>query len=359
MTSASSLAFPGSRTLATWWRQLAAREPTLLCVGYLFLHRLEAPACWLEPQPLDPLHLHVLEALSLVQSGTATHEHFYPRLQQLLNLDVGILRRLVRSLGAWNLVDAAARLVGAESWVLTEQGRTALRTKQYWARRWKRANFPFVERLDPSGQRVAPPHFAGFRDAPASPWHAEEAAAFQVSWLHACLAQDAVWKKTFGFPLELVAFPDAAPPAGEIVSPDHVVVDRAERMLIVLCQGSKPGNDLLGFAVRPEGWVLNAAEPIVNLPPAAAAILPELERPASREAWQQSWQTWCSSRTVPAADAQECSLTCAQDRLLVQAPERLVQYLQAGKSDIFKGETWLLAGDGYLRQAARVELTTR
>jgi hypothetical protein len=42
----------------------------------------------------------------------------------------------------------------------------------------------------------------------------------------------------------------------------------------------------------------------------------------------------------------------------VQAPPRLVQRLQAAKSDLFKGDAWLLVGDGYFRAAAQLVIRT-
>jgi hypothetical protein len=197
------------------------------------------------------------------------------------------------------------------------------------------------------------------QDAPSSAWHVEETAGFDMAWLHACLDQSPAWKETFGFPRELVAFTISAPAAGSAVSGDHVVLDRAERLLVVFCQGSKPEEELLGFCVRPEGWLLNAAEPIMRLPAAGRVIASELESPVSPDSWKHAWQTWCQMRTVPAAQVNECTLSLEQERLHVAAPESLIHYLQAGKSDIFKGETWILTGEGYLRQAARLELATR
>jgi hypothetical protein len=51
-----------------------------------------------------------------------------------------------------------------------------------------------------------------------------------------------------------------------------------------------------------------------------------------------------------------CSLAYQPPRLEVQAPPRLVQRLQAAKSDLFKGEAWILVGDGYLRTAVQLAI---
>lgn len=353
MTSASSLAFPGSRTLATWWRQLAPFQPQTLHVGYLFLHRLEALGCWLQPQPLDPLLLLVLEALLLNQGTPPPSTPFYERLHERLHLDVPILRRLVRALADAQMVEVHAVDSAPEpTWKLTDQGREALQTRSVWTRQWQRGVFPFVEQLDPTGQRLAPPHFTPIQDAPSSSWHVEDPLAFDVAWLHQCLAQPVGWKHTFHFPLDLATL--AAP--ADANAWQNVVLDRAERLLVVLCQGPGPAHDLLGFGVRPEGWLLHTAEPILRLPAAARIIARELNQPAGLELWTGAWQAWCQLRTVPAAFVAECVLAREGERLRIAAPEGLVQYLLAGKSDVFKGETWVLAGDGYLREAARLEV---
>ena len=42
MTAVPPWTFPGSRTLAGWWRQLAPLQPRQLWVGHLLFHRVEA-----------------------------------------------------------------------------------------------------------------------------------------------------------------------------------------------------------------------------------------------------------------------------------------------------------------------------
>jgi hypothetical protein len=360
MTSASSLAFPGSRTLANWWRQLAPFEPQTLGVGYLFLHRLEAPASWLQQQALDPLLLLVLRAFALEQDGSDPAEVTCHGLNTRLHLDMAIVRRLVLALADLQLVAAASPLADVgSSWTLTEQGRETLRTGHIWSRPWKRGLFPFVERLDPTGRRQAGPHYLQILDAPSSAWIVEESAAFEVSRLRACVGESPEWKRTFGFPSELTAFPDFEPRPETAPVWDHVVVDRTERLLVVLFQGPRPAEELFGFGVRPEGWVLHAAEPVIRLPAGARVAFSELDRSLSLHDWQHAWQSWCQMRAVPAADAHECALSLVDERLHIAAPERLIRYLQAANNDIFKGETWILAGEGYIRQAARLDLQVR
>jgi hypothetical protein len=356
MTSASSLAFPGSRTLATWWRQLAPLEPTGLGVGYLFLHRLEAAADWLRPQPLDPLLLLVLEAITFMQKETA----FSPNhLANRLHLDTAVVKRLVNSLIDLQLVEekaAAGPTCAGPTWCITQAGQETLTTKNIWVRMKQRGQFPFVERLGPTGRRLAPPHYLDIHNAPATPWNIEAGTIFDVNWLHACQTQALEWKTTFGFPLDLLAF---SAPGDTNAQWDNIVLDKSERLLVVFFQGPKPQEELFGFGVRPEGWQLNVAEPIFRLPALAIKLFTEPDGVAPLDAFKNAWQSWCQTRTVPPAEIQECELALSNERLRVAAPERLIQYLQAGKSDIFRGDTWLLAGEGYVRQAARVEIAPK
>ena|SRR5438105_7261708 len=360
MTSASSLAFPGSRTLATWWRHLAPFRPQGLWVGYLFLHRLEAAACWLEPQTLDPLLVVMLEALVLEQKrGILPADLLYDRLHQRLGLDVPIVRRLAHSLAQRQLLASQIPASGPGlSWVVTDDGQAALRTKTVWARRWRRGTFPFVERLGSNGQRLAPPHYLKILDGPSSSWIVHDQATFTAGWLHACIEQTSEWKRIFGFPLGVAAF--AALPGAEALVPwDHVVLDRTERLLIAFLQGPKPEEELIGFGVRPEGWVLSTAEPILQLPAAACSVLWQPPESQPLADWQNAWLMWCQTRNVPLALGHDCALTLVDKRLRIAAPERLIHYLQAARSDVFRGESWLCAGEGYVRQAARLEVVAR
>lgn len=360
MTSASSLAFPGSRTLATWWRQLAPVAPQQLWVGYLFLHRLEALALCLETQPLDPLLHLALEALALettaCQGPAPSHDELCRRLQERLPLDQGVIRRLVRTLAQMQLLQGAE----GQPWALTELGKQALLTRQLTCRRPCRKVFAFVEQLDPLGSRIAPPHYLAIHDVPGHPWQVEEDCAFDTSWLLSSVRQPDDWKTSFGFPAEIR---DLSVPSPAALTWDKVIFDRTERLLVVfaLTEASPPASSgkLLGFAVRPEGWVLQSAAPIVRLPAAARAFSRELAHDPSTEIWKQAWLAWCQARLLPAAEADSCRLSYLGARLRVEAPEPLFQRVQTGKSDmlrdVLKGEAWLLAGEGYLRAAARME----
>jgi hypothetical protein len=353
MTSATSLAFPGGRTLATWWQQLASFKPVGLGVGYFFVHRLDAQAAWFRAQPLDPLALLVLEAILMEEAcASGSTECFCARLQRRLPLELPILRRLTQTLEQAQLIECG-RLTGpvVDECRLTDRGQQARRSGAVPVRHCQRDTFTFVERLGPTGQRMASPHFLRLAEAPAAPWLACEATGVPISQLRACAEETPEWKSTFGFPLDVEAFPESS--AGSPVAPEQVIIDRPERLLAVFCQTRE--QELLGFGVRPEGWALVAGEPIARLTAAAADVL-GLDRSPAAPMWKQAWSSWCQARALPRVHADECSLTLVEERLRVAAPERLIHTLEATKSDQFSAENWILAGDGYARQAARLEL---
>src|ERR1043165_4953633 len=91
MDRASSLIFPGSRTLAGWWRQLAPFHPVAFAVGYGYLHRIEAPVITLTDEPVEPfLHL-VLQAIALESDARCRLD----TLNERLRLPMAVTRRVV------------------------------------------------------------------------------------------------------------------------------------------------------------------------------------------------------------------------------------------------------------------------
>ena len=130
-----------------------------------------------------------------------------------------------------------------------------------------------------------------------------------------------------------------------------MIVDRPERVLLVVARtGPGESANWLGFAVKPDGWSLYDQTPILRLPASAAG--PEFAEPPALTVWQDAWRAWCRERNLPANEVELCSLVYQPPRLEVRAPERLLQRLRAAKSDLLKGEAWLLVGDGYVRTAA-------
>jgi hypothetical protein len=342
MERASSLTFPGGRALAGWWRQLQPYRPQALWAGYLFLHRVEALVAREQHRPADRLERLALQAVALEPAG-ATSEH----LQQRLALPLPAIRRLLDALAAGQLVQS-----GPAGWGLTERGRQLLHEGIQRTLLRERAVFPFVERLGPQGERQAPPHFFPAREAASADWQAENGTRFDPALLRACVAQPEDWKRRFDFPTEVHALVE--PHAGDW---QPVLVDRTERPLVALacCAAGAGADRLQGFAGEVNGWRLDA-EPMLDLPAETCALLPELCPRPTDEDWRQAWLSWCRQRNLPAHEAEHSRLRRMDHRLEVEAPPRLVERLRLAKSDIFRDDAWVLAGDGYLRQAARLHL---
>src|SRR5436190_23906034 len=124
MNASASLTFPGGRSLAAWWRLLAARSPLALWVGYLFLHRVEALVHLHLAGHVEALARALLHAVSL-ENGTALP--VLPRLQGRLHLEAALLRRLLGALAGEGLLAQPA----AGTWRLTPAGRQALEHGDY------------------------------------------------------------------------------------------------------------------------------------------------------------------------------------------------------------------------------------
>lgn len=348
MTAVSPLIFPGGRTLASWWKQLASLQPLGLWTGHLLLHRVEALAALQLLAPLDRIFLFVLSALALADRSTVQD------LDQRLHLGLALLRQLLRHLENENLV----RPEDGVSWSLTDLGRQGLELGRYAQIRHERRGFYFVE----SEQPARPPHFLNFAHPPAAlPWPASDAWRFEPSHLQACVGRPAEWKQRFAFPLEVrqILASDPAPESSTSASQEwqRIIVDRPERLMVilVLVPAGERKDRLVGFAVQPEGWTFPIAEPAFGVEADWQEVFPELAVDLALEQWRHAWRAWCQPRGLPATEVDACVLERQGYRLRVTAAPRLVERLRAARSDVFKGEAWLLAGTGRLRAAAQIE----
>lgn len=351
MDRASSLTFPGGRTLAGWWRQLAPLKPNGLWIGYAFLHRIEAPVYVQGEQPLEPLPHLVLQALALEESIASNHLPGIAasRIEERMQLPAAVLQRVLVDLLQHDL---NAR-INHERWQTTERGRHAIARGAFSVRLRQRRVFPFVEFLDAAGQRLGEPQFMPIAECAGVAWPVDEAHRFDVGSLGAAIAQPADWKQAVGFPsdVERLAHNDGAE------AWQQVLVDRPERVMLALATVDNHGRpELAGFAAKVDGWTLFDRTPILRLPVAATDAWPGLTNEIGMSVWQDVWRNWCRQRQLPANEVELCSLTWQPPRLVVQAPPRLVQRLQSAKSDVFKGEAWLLVGDGYVRTAVQLAM---
>jgi hypothetical protein len=247
--------------------------------------------------------------------------------------------------------DALVRRCEPGCWCLSERGREVLQARADRTPRRERRTFPFIERLGPAGRRLAPPHFAPVAECPAVAWDVNDAHRFDPEQLRECIAQPASWHQHQGFPRGIQRLFSPAKP-GTDHAWEQVIIDRSERSCIALA--AIADDALLGFAVEVNGWKLHDETPVLRLGASARDALGDLA--VGSAAWQEAWRLWCRQRHLPLAEAEACRLQLHGPHLNVAAPASFLHRLRAGKSDIFREESAVLAGDGYLRAAAVLRL---
>jgi hypothetical protein len=351
MQSASQLPYPGSRTLAQWWRQLQPFQPSAYWVCYVYVHRIEATVRMAQNRRIEPLARLLLQALRLepAASPCCGQGECLHHLQQRLQLPAAVLHRILLSLEQDALIEAKSQ----GSWTTTERGLRALELQEYPIVGHQRWVFPFVERVNDRGRRLLPPHYLPLAECPCSPWQVEAGETFEPVLLPESLSQPLSWKQEFGFPSGVEQVEVAASPLWR-----QVIVDRPEKalLMLVLPRGER---ELLGFSVRVENWTL-LDEPALRLSlPPAQALWPVLRESPETGALREAWVGWCRQRSLPVGEAEACELTYQPGHLDVQAPERLLQRLRSARSDVFKGESWLLLGEGHLRPAVVLRVHAR
>jgi hypothetical protein len=350
MSVTPSLAFPGSRTLAGWWRQLAPFRPDALWAGHLFLHQVEALVRLSRSCRPDPFSYFVLKALTL----DATLEGLDGRLcvgRQMLHQ---VLSRL-----------AEEGLVLSEvprRWALTDLGREVLQKGEYRQTSHERRAFHFLDNRGLPGNDTHPLHYLNLRNHLGSLWQPGDGWEFNAETLHRCLTQPPEWKEQFGFPPEVDAFLDLTthpspsnhqPPAWQ-----RVILDQPEHLLVVVVRtaGENGPGSLLGFTVRQDGWALQPAQPAFALSGDWRGVFPDLTEDPPLEVWRQAWRAWGQPRGFSREESDACSLRRQGERLVVTASRRFTERLRATRSDALKGEAWLLAGEGRLRAAGLLEI---
>jgi hypothetical protein len=367
MTAGPPLAFPGSRTLAGWWRQLAPLHPEALRVGHLLLHRVEAMTRCHRPYRPGAFPLVLLRALALEPAGrphppgapSNNHAGEAPGEGQLRRLDVclrlgrPLLLQALQSLARQGLVQGGPQT----GWAPAPAGRQALERGEVPRDCYERRTFYFLER-EPAGGGARPaPAFLPLRSEAGLPWAAGDDWGFDVEVLRACLGRPPEWKRRRTFPAEVADVLPADPAAADFPAWQRVPLDRPEHLAAVLALVPGAGGPrLVGFAFRPEGWALDLEEPVLALDEGWAEDLPEVRVDPGPGAWQAAWRQWCGQRALPAAEAEACGLEPAGVLLRVRPGARLLERLRVARSDALKGEAWLLAGTGRLRAAARVEV---
>lgn len=347
MNAASTLALPGSRTLAGWWRQLAPFSPECLWVAHLLLHHVEAQVRIDHSYPAEPLTRLLLDALALDESGAAPPPRpceALRRLDSALHLGSGLAGQVVRGLVREGLAEP-----WGGGWRLTAEGRRARETGEYVRAASERRAFHFVRTAGGDG----PPHFLALRHTPVTPAPAQQAPPFDPEALRAAVALPADWKRRYGFPTEVAALA-----GGEgIPHWQTVIVDKPERLLVAIVRAAGEGGPrLLGFAVRQDGWALHAAEPAFVIAEDWHEAFPELTGDVAAPEAAAAWQGWARSRGISDEESAGSGLAASGARLRVAVPAAAMARLRAGRSDALKGEAWLLVGEGPVRQALLLEL---
>lgn len=365
MTAAAPLVFPGSRVLAGWWQQLAPVRPQSLWVGYLLLHDVEALTNVSRARRLDQFGRLILQALALGDRGTAS------AVAERLQLGPQLVRQVLQRLAGEGL----ARVNGGGHWRPTSLGRDAATQGDYPGLDHERRRFVFVE----SGRPDRPPHFLSLNDAGCSPWLTGDDWRFDAGLLHACVRKPLEWKQRHGFPLDVEGIvsagcegaapaPEEEPEAGTVLPlprslcrpPDwqRVVVDRPQCLLAALVRvpAEGGGDCLVGLPVRADNWVMQADSPAFCLGAEWREVFAELEEEPSDEAWRLAWRAWCQPRRLPPAEVDACVLERQGHRLLLRTTKRFIDRLRAARSDVLRGEAWVLAGSDRIRPAALLEL---
>jgi hypothetical protein len=192
---------------------------------------------------------------------------------------------------------------------------------------------------------------------------AVDSPGFDPLALTTCVLQSAAWKQLHGFPLDVerVVTLSGDRHAESEIEPlaawRSVILDRPHQIFVALLLGQGGHDRLTALAVKSEGWELHLAEPCFKLEAAAwSEVFSDLVAPLPGEVWRQAWRAWCQPRNLPLHETDTCELEHVGARLRVRMGKRLADRLRALRSDALKGEAWILAGEGPLRPAARIEV---
>ncbi len=335
MSAGASLAYPGSRTLGAWWRQLASHQPEEMWVGYVTFHHVAAPFVLIRPRKLPTLESFVLKAMTFCRPPGNL-----PGLGDWLHLDAGLILRVVEHLQHEGLAARNDR----DSAEITEAGKAASVHGEYPRALCERQTLEFWH-----AHWTSPPssRFVRLSHPEALTWLAAPQTPFAALQLSDCVAQSADWKKRHGFPEEIKELL-AKPPGQAVEAWEQMVVATPQRVFAVVLRTQAAGQSrLVGFAANSRNWELHAAQAAFDVPDEPPGWFPP---PLSEQAVRQAFAEWCQQRQIPAAEMEQCALKFAGSRLTVTAPPSWQERLLAGR-----GEFWVLAGDPAVRTALRLE----
>jgi hypothetical protein len=361
---AAPIAFPGSQTLTDWWRQIKNYQPRTLWVAHLLLYRVECLVRVKRRRRTDRLQILLLEALTSGNTGMLVG------LEDRARLGRALTRQIIRRLASEGLVTPTA-----DGWTLSRFGEEARQRGEYCETTQERRTFYFT------GNGVhSPPHFLNLRPDVAVPCRPPEGWAFDIGHLQRCIAQPPDWKMRHGFPLEVEelaqldgsrvvcssqmgdALPELEPECapGGISAWQRVTFVQAEALtLLALVAPGPEGERLLGFAVHPQDWSIEAKEPLIVLGRGWPLVLPELAKGVSRDRWLQAWRAWAQANGVPQGQDEPCALVHGGHRVELTVPRGVLARLRASRGEALRNGIWLLAGEERARQAALLNIVAR
>jgi hypothetical protein len=332
--------FPGGRTLAAWWRQLADRQPRAMWTGHLLLHHLEALIERTEQRRPDPIDLLILKVLLIFPGGGLD------RLDQSLHVGPQLLGQALRGLERDGLVQQK----GA-GWSVTPLGKQATTGGDYPRHLEERRRFYFRATAP-----ERPPHYLRLHRAGTEPWKPAPGWSFDSQLLQAAVVQSASWKESHGFPTDVEkVVVQKAPPMHHLIPSawKRVILDRPERLPAVLIQTAVEGSEpLQAFGLRQETWSLTAAEPVMTLGTIWPDVFPELVQSPSEAECRQAWQDWCQAHGRSERAAEATALAIQGHQLQVSGTPAL----HAACSEPIRDEPWLLIGTGLIRRAAMLSI---
>ena len=351
MSAALAPAWPGSRVLLAWWRELSQRKPRQMRVGRFLTHRVEALVRVRRAHPLDRWQRALLQ---LAHTRLPLSGQFLSALKDL-QLDAQILGQLLRELTELGLLHRN----GAGLWQLTPAGRNSLETGTLDEFHDQRRTFAFLDKTTAN----LPPSFLPLD----RPWPSDldvptldtTAPRFEIARLETCVGQSPEWKSLRRFPsdVEALLLPDGIDAES---SWRRVVLDAVTTQWFAFLDLAPVDEEayVMGFPARSEDWTLDT-KPLVTLSNAWRDDLPELFDEPSPQQWRQVWRDWCQPRGLNVEDIEASRLERLDHRLIAHAPPRLIERLRTLRSDAIKQEAWLLSGEGSIRTAAQLELRSQ
>jgi hypothetical protein len=321
---------PTGRVLAAWWRQLAPHGPRRMWLIDWLIHRMDVLTSGTRVETLEPLRRHLLEALGLSESPSATS------VAIRLGLEPALAAALLVELADAGLVQPGIQT----SWMITEAGRAALAHGSFSRRIFRRRSLCLRHDTSTFLPLVGPGQPVALIDPPPAP----------LEQLRACAARPPEWKRRVGFPEEIDSILDLCSTTPETVPQWKLIpVDRPERLMAVLLSTD---DRLLGFPIRPDGLSLGP-DPYLTVPADGVAELGLSEPDA--DSWRRAWCEWAqATRALGTEEAGAAALEAAGPQVIVTVSARLRERLQASRPEVFRGDVWLTAGDAACRAAAEL-----